>query len=365
MCIRDRFGILINSSNGIDHVSSIAQRIIESLNQPLKIADIELNTNVSIGIAVHPQAGGSGEELFKHADIAMYYAKENGRGQYRYYDPRMKQEHDNRVNMEADLTQAINNEEFKLEFQPQFDLASLELVGFEALIRWSPNGVLMNTLEFIQVAEASHQIIDIGRWVIENALQTLAHWSVGSNKQLSMAINLSAVQLGDSELVSFLDQNLHKYSLDPEMIEFELTETSLIHDPESKAEVLRQISEIGCKLALDDFGTGFSSLSHLSQFPINTLKIDKSLIQENYSEKDFAILQGITDISRRMKLLTVAEGVESESQMKLCQDFGIDRVQGFLLARPMTVRAIDNDFTLDVHGDSGHVSPTINGLWMN
>ena len=115
----------------------------------------------------------------------------------------------------------------------------------------------------------------------------------------------------------------------------------------------------------DDFGTGFSSLSHLSQFPINTLKIDKSLIQENYSEKDFAILQGITDISRRMKLLTVAEGVESESQMKLCQDFGIDRVQGFLLARPMTVRAIDNDFTLDVHGDSGHVSPTINGLWMN
>lgn len=361
----DEFGILINSSNGIDHVSSIAQRIIESLNQPLKIADIELNTNVSIGIAVHPQAGGSGEELFKHADIAMYYAKENGRGQYRYYDPRMKQEHDNRVNMEADLTQAINNEEFKLEFQPQFDLASLELVGFEALIRWSPNGVLMNTLEFIQVAEASHQIIDIGRWVIENALQTLAHWSVGSNKQLSMAINLSAVQLGDSELVSFLDQNLHKYSLDPEMIEFELTETSLIHDPESKAEVLRQISEIGCKLALDDFGTGFSSLSHLSQFPINTLKIDKSLIQENYSEKDFAILQGITDISRRMKLLTVAEGVESESQMKLCQDFGIDRVQGFLLARPMTVRAIDNDFTLDVHGDSGHVSPTINGLWMN
>lgn len=345
----DEFAILLSKAESSTQVMAIANRILESLRSPLLISNIKLKTSVSIGIAIHPQDGRTSDLLFKHADIAMYHSKSLGRDRLSFYESKMFDEYTERLDMEANIHQALSDNEFSLNYQPQFCMADLELQGFEALLRWNHNGYSIMPDQFIGVAEESHQIIEIGRWVIQDALKTLAAWNTGRETKLTMAINLSAVQLGDAQLVQFIQNQLLINDIDPSLVEFELTETILIHDLDSKVEVLTMISDLGCRLALDDFGTGYSSFTHLKRFPIDTIKIDQTIIPVKVeNDEDASIIKGIAEMTQGLKLDTVVEGIETEEQMVLCRDLGITRAQGFLLAKPMTVTAIDNEYLFNV-----------------
>ena len=345
----DEFAVLLSKAESSEQVMAIGNRILESLRSHVVVSNIKLQTTVSIGIAVYPEDGRTSDLLFKHADIAMYHSKSLGRDCLSFYESRMFEEYTERLDIEANIHQALSDNEFSLNYQPQFAMQNLELQGFEALLRWNHHGKEIMPDDFIGVAEESHQIIEIGRWVIQDALKTLAAWNTGRDEKLTMAINLSAVQLGDAQLVQFIQNQLLLNAIEPSLVEFELTETILIHDLDSKVEVLTMISDLGCRLALDDFGTGYSSFTHLKKFPIDTIKIDQSMIPSTVeNDNDASIIKGIAEMTHGLKLDTVVEGIETEEQMVLCRDLGITRAQGFLLAKPMTVNAIDNEYLFNV-----------------
>lgn len=344
----DEFAILLSRVGSSAEVMIIAKRILESLRTTFEVSEIALKTSVSIGIALYPEDGTSAEQLLKHADIAMYHSKSLGRDCLSFYDSRMLEAYTSRLELEEKIHEGLQNNEFYLNYQPQFTLNDLELLGFEALIRWDHKGENIMPNDFIGVAEESHQIIEIGRWVIQDAFKTLAAWNADRDKKLSVAVNLSAVQLGDAQLVAFIEKHLLKNAIEPHLVEFELTETMLIHDLESKVDILTAIHNLGCRLALDDFGTGYSSFTHMRKFPIDTIKIDQSIIPNEVEDGDDAsIIRGIAEMTQGLKLDTVAEGVETMEQMALCRELGINKAQGYLLAKPMSLSAIEKEYLYD------------------
>jgi len=332
----DEFAIFITGLNLISGATSVAQRIIKSLENPIEIDGHTIQCGVSIGIALHPQNASTAESLTKYADIAMYRAKKQGRNQLCYFENEMQQQFSRSYKVEMELKKAVINKDFELHYQPVINVKNKSIVGVEALIRW-PNSKLNSTPdEFIPIAEQSKTIDEIGEWVLETAIKQLAIWHRKFNKPLTMAINISAKQLNNSSLIPTFEYMLNKYDIKPESIVLEFTETALLEQDEKNHQRITEFYRLGCKLALDDFGTGFSSLSHLLNYPINIVKLDKSLLPNcNTEERHLSIVKGIAAMAKTIGLHIIAEGVETEYQSNLCSELEVDELQGYFFAKAL------------------------------
>lgn len=332
----DEFAITLTILKSPQQAVFFAKRIMQSMEDPFIINDIPIRTSLSIGIAVYLNDGSNAQELFKNADIAMYRSKAKGRSTFTFYEEGMQQEMLQQIETENNLRDAIANNELMQYYQPILDTETEELIGVEALVRWQHKGQFVSPDVFIPLAERSKLIIDLGRWVIDKAIAQLAEFNQQSSLPITMAINVSPVQLSDIGLIEFIESCLTQHNVAPYLVEIELTETALLVNDENNITVINQIKEIGCKIALDDFGTGFSSLSHLKEYAINTVKIDKSIIADIADNKrSLMLVRGLAYLIKSLGLEAIAEGIETEAQLRVCQCLRLDKSQGYFFHRPL------------------------------
>jgi len=338
----DEFAIVLNQIDKIESAEKVASRILRVLTKPFEIGNANINIGASIGISFFPEDGKDASEIIKCADIAMYKAKHMGRNQVAFYEKSMQEQFLNRFKLESELAIAIRDSQFELFYQPVYGVKGMILTGFEALIRWNKHGEQISPDEFIPVAEEIKLIHPIGRWVIDTALAQLSKWRIATGLPLNMAINLSPVQLLDKNIVQYISDNISKHTVPADAIEFELTETALLDNSDVNLNTIRALSNLGCRIALDDFGTGYSSLSHLHQFPIDTIKIDRSLMPEKDGDDYHTrMVKGLVAMIQILDLEIVAEGVELQSQLDLCRALEIERIQGFLLSEAKSAAEIE------------------------
>ena len=332
----DEFAITLSNLNSVEQASQIARRINLLMEKPINISSTSIHVTASIGIALHPDNGATSEELIKYADIAMYKAKNLGRNRICFFKDEMQTTFLQRLQIEMGLTKAIKHQEFELFYQPVYNPLTNDLKGFEALIRWCKDGEILPPIQFIEVAEETNQIIAIGLWVAEQAIQTLAQWSSQHKTPITIAINVSPKQLGDPNFVDRLEDLFQLYNVSPRCLDIELTETALLEKTTTVNETIYRLNNIGCAISLDDFGTGFSSLSHLQNYPISNLKIDKSLMPQNsLDSKNFTIIEGVVSMARVLGLHIIAEGIETELHLNLCKHLNITSVQGYYYSKPI------------------------------
>ena len=333
----DEFVLIL--PNGLDeYAASVAlQRMLEAVAAPVHIGGHELFLTCSIGIAAYPVDGTDPETLIKHADIAMYRAKETGRNNIQFYKAAMNERALERLRMEGDLRNAIEREEFVLHYQPQIDLRTGQMVGMEALIRWNhPSLGLLAPLRFIGLAEETGLIVPIGAWVLRSACRQNKAWQEAGMAPLRVAVNLSARQFAQRDLLPSIAAVLGETGLHARYLDIELTESMVMADVEHAVSVLRGLKQLGVHLSIDDFGTGYSSLSYLKRFPIDVLKIDQSFVRDISSDPDdAAITLSIISLAHSLRLKVIAEGVETEAQLSYLRRHGCDQMQGYYFSRPV------------------------------
>jgi diguanylate cyclase len=310
----------------------LAERMLAELSQPYEIDGRQVTIGTSIGIALFPADGQDATTLMKNADLALYRAKSDGRGVFRCFEPEMDARVQERRAMEEDLRQAIARGELELNYQPQVESQTLEITGFEALLRWThPVRGRVPPAEFIPLAEETGLIIMLGHWVLDTACQEAASWT----KPYRIAVNLSPAQFKEAGLAEMIRATLARHGLDPARLELEITEGVLIEDAERALSVLQELKRSGVRIALDDFGTGYSSLSYLRRFPFDMIKIDGSFVQgigeDNEAE---AIVSAVIAMGRNLGLDVTAEGVETRAQLGMLRSQRCTQLQGFLLGRP-------------------------------
>ena len=338
----DEFSVTLTNLQHISDANRIAERIIKALALPFEINNNSFISAASIGISVYPNDSENAKELFKYADIAMYRSKNNGRNQLSFFDVKMKELFLEGFVIENTLRTAIDNQDFYLHYQPVIDAKSEQLSSVEALIRYDIDDIKQTPDSFIPVAEKSRLIIEIGQWVISKAIEQLSFWNQLYPHQLTMAINLSPVQLNDEGLIEHIKCCLDLYNVPADKIEFELTETALIVEQENCNKIIQGISDLGCRISLDDFGTGFSSISHLHSFPIDIVKIDKSLMPSASTEYNIKrLLTGLVAMIQSLDLKIIAEGVETKDDLDLCTKLSVDRIQGYYYDKPLTNSEIE------------------------
>jgi diguanylate cyclase (GGDEF)-like protein len=341
----DEFAIMVTNLASTEDSSVIASRILKILEEPFDLAHVSLNVSISIGIATHPGNSSESKDIIKNADIALYRAKDLGRNQICYFEEAMQQEFIRQYHLESALSHALKNNEFNLYYQPVLEPNTEKLVGAEALLRWRHNGQFIAPDEFIPLAERVRLINGIGRWVIRTAIEQLAIWNRNRASPLSIAINISAVQLEDADFASFINITLIEFNISPASVELEITETALIKPNDIILATINEIDAMGCRIALDDFGTGYSSISHLHQFPIDTVKIDKSLMPKTVNDqKSIALIMGLVGMIRSLNLSIVAEGVELDHQVTLCQQLNIGRVQGYYYSQAIDSKEFHKNY---------------------
>ena len=329
----DEFAIVQAGLTTPEQAAMLADRILELFRQPFQIDGNRMVVAISIGIAIASDASVTSETLLKNADIALYIAKSQGRGTYRFFQPDM----DARVRelraVEMELRNAKLTEDFELHFQPILDLRTETVVGFEALLRWNhPVRGQISPLDFIPIAEETGLIIPIGDWVLRAACQAAATWPA----DIDVAINLSAVQFGGVRLFDSVQQALAESGLPPTRLVLEITELVLMQHSDDRLVSLHRLRALGIRIALDDFGTGFSSLSYLRSFPFDKIKIDKSFIRDVDTNKDLTVIvAAIIGLAGSFGMTTVAEGVETDQQLAMLREQGCRRVQGNLFSRPV------------------------------
>jgi diguanylate cyclase (GGDEF)-like protein len=343
----DEFGITLANLESAENASVVAQRIVTIMMKPMEIAGTTVHVTTSIGIALHPENGFSSEVLFKHADIAMYRAKTLGKNQVCFYEEKMQESFHERLKIEHELREAITSQQFRLAYQPIYASESNKLVGFEALIRWELGNLIHFPDYFIEIAEDNKQIIEIGRWVLREAISQLAIWNEKRSEKLTMAINISAIQLADEKLVDYFVEAISEFKVPAKLIDLEITETALLENSTTTTEQLIDLNELGFRLSLDDFGTGFSSIAHLRHYPISIVKIDKSLMPVDEKDvKNIALLEGLVSMIQRLGLDIVAEGVETEIQARLCSDLRVTFLQGYYYDKPLAVPYIEKQLLM-------------------
>jgi len=333
----DEFALLLTNLGSVYDAARVAERICTCMKLPFDMDGHELSTSVSIGISVSTGNDYTAEELLKYADIAMYRSKRSGRGKISFFEQGMQEQTQRRLLLENGLIQSLANGDFRLAYQPLLDAQDGSTFGFEALLRWSFNGEQIAPIEFIAIAEEAHLMVDLGRWVIAEGIAQLASWNQNRTQPFHLAINISAVQLGDVSLVDFIRRECAHHQVSPKLLEFEITETALIDNVVSRSQLLNDIHTLGCRLALDDFGTGYSSIAHLQNFPLDTVKLDKTLMTDaRGGEKSRALITGLTQMIKALNLELVAEGVETRAQADLCRALGVNRLQGFYFSFPLS-----------------------------
>tara|TARA_R110000744_G_scaffold8733_13_gene28653 strand:+ start:5975 stop:7684 length:1710 start_codon:yes stop_codon:yes gene_type:complete len=332
----DEFAIIISSISSPGEVNRIASRILDSFKTPFDLNGKEVACGVSIGVALCPDDSADAQALLKCADIAMYRAKQNGKNSISFYQPHFQTEFNLRFLIQNELNRHLENTSFRLFYQPLFCAKKNTLLGFEALIRWPNTDPIYTPDEFIPIAEQSKLINPIGQWVIKTAICQLSKWHQQFDPQLTMSINISPVQLQDADLLAELTQATTEYLVSPGKIVLEITETALIKDNIKVTDTLCLLSQKGYKIALDDFGMGFSSVAHLMDYPIDIVKLDKSMqTTSKRSDKRIRVFEALALMLKKLEFIVVAEGVETEQQLRLCQEFDLDRLQGYLLGIPM------------------------------
>jgi diguanylate cyclase (GGDEF)-like protein len=333
----DEFGILLNGLDGLEDAQRSAGRILDALQPPFAVGGAEMRIGTSIGLApVGPNSTTS--QLLSEADMALYSAKEHGKNQQRVFSWTMQRDARDRFELQAELRQAIEREELLIYYQPIVDLASGRVAGFEALARWnhSTRGVLLPD-RFIPLAEELGVIHALGLVVLRTACAQLAAWDAEfpDAPDWHIAVNVAVQQFDSPDLLADVTQALRESSVDPSRIVLEVTEGSVMEDPEHVLVVLQQLRELGVRVALDDFGTGYSALQYLQRFPLDVLKIDKTFVRDlELGTTSATLLHAMLELGRSLKLSTVVEGVESHIQLEAVRTLGCDRVQGYLLAMP-------------------------------
>ena len=335
----DEFVILLPSIHEDRDVYTIAQKIQNVLQTKHDIGTHQLYITSSIGIALYPEHGESADALIRNADTAMYEAKNEGRNNYQVYTHTMGDSIDKRLNLEQDLIQAVKTKtEIEVFYQPKIETKTGKISGAEALVRWRhPREGLIFPDEFIYLAESTGLMIELGNIIIEKSIASLHEWCGLTDANFQIAINLSARQFQETQLVSFITQMIQKYNVSAKNLEFEITESISMRNVSSTLKILNQLKEIGVSIAIDDFGTGHSSLSYLKKFPINTLKIDRSFITDiATNEDDKIIAQTIIHMACSLGFKTVAEGVETQEHINILQEMQCDLLQGYFFAKPLS-----------------------------
>jgi diguanylate cyclase (GGDEF)-like protein len=332
----DEFIVSIPDVADAAEAESVAARILADLAKPFTINGHQLHADVSIGIALYPRDGDTAETLMRNADTAMYHAKESGRGNYQFFSEQLTERVSRRLSTETNLRRALERGEFTVHYQPLVNLAAGRVDGAEALLRWpQQDDRLVSPVEFIPIAEETGLIVPLGEWVLLEACAQAQAWQA-LHPGLRIAVNLSARQFRQKNLIGMIEQVLGESRLHPSLLELELTEGMLMHNVEEATHILARLDEIGVRLAIDDFGTGYSSLSYLKRFPIHTLKIDRSFVRDISTDPDdAAIVTAIVAMARSLNLRVTAEGVETEEQATFLRSLTCDQAQGFHFGRPM------------------------------
>ena len=333
----DEFIILLAEVEHAEDAALSAQKILSALLPPHLINGHSLHIGISIGISVYPADGQDVDTLIKNADIAMCHVKENGRNHYKFFEPAMNARSVQRQSVEASLRLALERQEFILYYQPKINLHSGVIVGVEALIRWQhPQLGLLLPAQFVRIAEDSGLILPIGRWVLRQACLQAQLWQQAGLSPITIAVNTSALEFRAEGFVENIRDTLAEIGLEPGLLELELTESVLMRDVESTGSVLQALAGLGVKLAVDDFGTGYSSLSYLRQFPIDTLKIDQSFVNQITSNAgDAAIVSAVIGMGKSLKHSVIAEGVETREQYAYLRDQQCDEGQGYYFGHPV------------------------------
>jgi len=333
----DEFAVLLPEITHAEDAATCAAKILIALNAPYVIGVRTVHIGASIGISLYPRDAGDSETLLKNADMAMYHAKERGRGNFQFFEAAMNLRAVQRQSMESELRRALKNQEFLLHYQPKVNLDTGDITGVEALIRWQqPSGTLVPPAEFVPIAEDCGLIVPIGRWVMREACKQARAWQDAGLRHLRMAVNVSAVEFREKGFVDYVRMILSDTGLDAHYLVLELTERVLMENAKSTALVLEELKAMGVQLAVDDFGTGYSSLSYLRQFPIDVLKIDQSFIQKITSNlDDSTIISAIIGMGRNLRHIVIAEGIETHEQITYLQSQHCEEGQGYLLSPPV------------------------------
>ena len=334
----DEFVVVLARVDRYEGITSVTKKLLDSIAQPIVVDRNNFYITASIGIAVYPLDGDSQSALLKNADTAMYQAKQEGGNTCHFYQQKMNLLSATRLDMEAKLHLGLKKREFLLHYQPQIDLASGQIVGVEALLRWELDGAMVPPSEFIPLAEETGMIIPIGEWVLETACLQAVAWQLAgiSNSRFRVAVNLSARQFWGRDIAETVSRILAKTDCDPSWLELEITESVAMRNPEEVARNLRKLSEVGVSISIDDFGTGYSSLAYLKHLPVSSLKIDKSFIKNIFSDQgDSAIVRAVIWLAHGLNIKVVAEGVEEDSQLAFLRDLDCDFAQGYYHYRPL------------------------------
>ncbi|THB68980.1 MAG: EAL domain-containing protein [Gammaproteobacteria bacterium] len=337
----DEFAVILDMISSSNDAAMVAEKIIGSLSQVHEIDGRDIFVSPSIGIAIYPGESDTPEEVIKCADSAMYRAKESGRNNYQFYDRKMYELAREKAHLENELRAAAHRKDFLIYYQPQIDVKNGKVIGLEALLRWphSDFGMVSPQL-FIPAAENIGLITDIGSWVLKEVFSQGKQWFKGgfASIDLTVALNVSAKQLQDGSFDKMVMQVLDEVKVDPSKIEIELTESTLMDDPQMAIDVLKRVHDLGIRIAVDDFGTGFSALSYLNQLPIDTVKIDRQFVKDiGADEKDEAIVRAIIGLAHTLGMKVIAEGVETKEQVEFLQNNGCDVFQGYYFSRPVSV----------------------------
>ncbi|BCR06529.1 hypothetical protein DESUT3_35980 [Desulfuromonas versatilis] len=344
----DEFILLLQNLDDPDHAARVAERILGSLGHPIKLGDREVYISCSIGISLYPADSMDVDTLIQNADAAMYHAKGQGRNNYQFFQAAMTAKAQERLHLENDLRHALDRGEMQLHYQPQVEAATRKVVGVEALLRWHhPRLGMVSPAQFIPVAEETGQIIRLGEWVLFTACTQAKLWRDAGLPPLRMAVNVSGKQFRQQDFVATVDRVLAETGFDPGCLELEVTESVIMEDVQETIQTLNNLKARGIRLSIDDFGTGYSSLSYLRQFPIDRLKIDRSFVSHlPGSEDDEAIVNAIIGLAATLHLEVIAEGVETDEQVRLLTSWGCQKLQGYFFGKPLPAEALSEMFEM-------------------
>jgi EAL domain-containing protein (putative c-di-GMP-specific phosphodiesterase class I) len=333
----NKFGIFQANITGLDQVMRLSHNLLNAFSSPFFLDGNEVRVGANLGISIYPDDCQNSDRLLENADIAMHQAKSQGRNTYQFYSTKFNENLQERLALENELYGAIQRQELLLHYQPQVSLATGQIVGVEALLRWqNPLRGMISPAKFIPIAEETGLILTIGEWVLQTACAQNLAWQTAELSPLRMAVNLSARQFKQKNLIEIVMETLARTGLGANYLELELTEGLLIDNVEQSIAILEELHTLGIIFALDDFGTGYSSLSYLKRFPLQSLKIDQSFVRDiTIDPNSAAITEAVISLAHSLQLNVIAEGVETKAQWSYLKEKGCEEVQGYYLSRPL------------------------------
>ena len=350
----DEFLVLISETRDQYDPGAIAVKIGKSLGEPFLVNGTEIHTSASIGISVYPADGSDADELVAHADEAMYFAKQRGRNSYQFFNHDMSVFSQDRLELENDLRRALALNQMEVHYQPKSEVQTGRVSSVEALLRWRhPTRGLVSPTEFVPLAEECGLILSIGEWVLRESCKQARAWQRAGMPFIRIAVNVSPIQFRQSNFLQAVHAALLEFDLEPQYLEIELTESTVMGNAEGSIEILEQLSRMGVVVSIDDFGTGYSSMSYLRKFPIDKLKIDRSFISElTTNPADASIVKAIISLAHSLRLKVVAEGVETAEQLQCLRELGCDQYQGFLASAAVNAQEIERSVRSGINADA-------------